>query len=373
MSSTKAYTHDPVNGGLPYLDLKDRPLGYFEFWPSWFFYAPVVFYWIYLSLRYRSISLPMLANPTIAFGGMVGESKAAVLDLAVGEAKDAILPYFCHLMPEGFDEDSLDTLLLSAKAQGITFPLIVKPDLGCRGAGVQKVESRQELERYLKTFSVGRVFMLQKLAPYSAEVGLFYERMPSSKAGKITSITLKYAPYVTGDGKRSIAMLIQDDPRAGRLTHIYFPKNKSRLDEVPKVNEHVQLAFAGSHSRGSIFRDGREYITPALERRIDELMHNIPGFHYGRMDIKFKDIESLVAGKNLAIIEINGVSSEATHIWDSRTRLLDVFKTLLQQYRTLFKMGDLIRASGGKPPKMSKMLTTWLAELRAVRDLPPSN
>ena len=365
--------YDQYNSGLPALDLNDKPLGPYEFWPSWFFYLPVVFYWIFLSVKYRSFSLPMLSNPRIDLGGMVGESKSEILDLAEGEARDFILPYVLEQRTKAYDSRSLEELLLKAEKNDIIFPMIVKPDLGCRGAGVQKVDTREALEAYIDSFPVGRAFMLQQLAPFSAEVGLFYQRMPNETKGRITSLTLKYAPYVIGDGHSTLKQLIENDPRASELSHLYIPKNQGFLGNVIAKGECRSLAFAGSHSRGSIFRNGERYISSALESKIDELMHRIPDFHYGRMDIKFKDMASFMKGENFAIIEINGASSESTHIWDSRTRLKDIFIVLLKQYKTLFAMGDQIRQRGVKTPSISRMIRTWLEELKAVGDLPPSN
>lgn len=367
------FVSDPVNTGLPKLELNDKPLGRFEFWPSWFFYLPVVFYWFFLSIKYRSFSLPLLANPNIDLGGMVGESKADILDLARNEAKSVVLPYICELKSPGFSQEKLNVILKNASALNIHFPMIVKPDLGCRGAGVQKVNSKKDLLSYLSEFPTGRRFMLQKLAPYDAEVGLFYIRLPEKNQGFISSITLKYAPYVCGDGHRTLEQLILDDLRSGQLTHLYFPKNQKFLSNVIPKGEYYQLAFAGSHSRGSVFRNGNMFITEQLESRIDELMKQIPSFHYGRMDIKFKDINSLMKGENFAIIEINGASSEATHIWDSRTPLVEIFVTLLKQYRTLFEIGSQVRKTGLKTPSIIHMIRTWLNELRATDQLPPSN
>ncbi len=71
----------------------DRVLSPFEFWPGWLFYAPVVAQWIWLGLRYGDMSLPTAANPTIETGGLCGESKSDILDLAGPHARAWIAPY----------------------------------------------------------------------------------------------------------------------------------------------------------------------------------------------------------------------------------------------------------------------------------------
>jgi len=56
-------------------------------------YIPVVIQWLLLAARYRSLSLPLIANPGIPLSGMVGVSKSAVFDLAGDTARQWILPW----------------------------------------------------------------------------------------------------------------------------------------------------------------------------------------------------------------------------------------------------------------------------------------
>src|SRR5438876_3928815 len=46
-----------------------------EFWPAWLFYVPVALYYFWLAVRYLMLTLPTAANPGMATGGFVGESK----------------------------------------------------------------------------------------------------------------------------------------------------------------------------------------------------------------------------------------------------------------------------------------------------------
>lgn len=360
----------PPNHGLPPLSLGPKPYSYFEFWPAWFFYVPVFVYWITLSIRYRSLGLPLVVNPHIPLGGMVGESKAAILEMAGEHARAFMLP-FLKFHYDG--QICAATCLSRCVGAGLQLPLVVKPDLGCRGSGVRLIASEQQLQAYLSVFPLGRDFLIQQLAPYQAEAGVFYVREPGASCGKVVSITLKYQAVVIGDGKKSLRELIEDDPRARKLKQIYFKRQQAQLDRVPPVGEQVALAFAGSHARGSIFRNGNDYISEALEAAIDRVMQDFPDFHYGRLDIKFANIEDLTRGKHFALIEVNGVSSEATHIWDSRAPLREVFATLFWQYRTLFSMGLAMRAKGHKVPSMALMLKTWIRELRQVKAYPRSD
>lgn len=183
-------------------------------------------------------------------------------------------------------------------------------------------------------------------------------------------MTLKYRPYVVGDGHSTLRQLIEQDERAGELTHIYFPKYLDKLDTILDKDESFALTFAGNHSRGSIFRNGNEYISEGLTKRLDELLSDVEGFYYGRLDIKFKNIESFMEGDDFCIIEINGASSEATHIWDNGTTLKEIFSTLLKQYRILYDIGHQQKKKGIQPPSVSTLLKEWKKERALVRRYP---
>ena len=254
--------------------------------------------------------------------------------------------------------------------KNLVYPLVAKPDTGCRGAGVQVVKNDYELLQYVKQFPVDGSILAQKLIPYEAEAGIFYIRYPGTTKGEIFSITLKYQPYVIGNGVDSLQQLIENDLRAGRLKHLYLPRHKDRLKDIIPAGQPYKLAFAGSHSRGSIFRDGREFITPELATSLDSVCDGVPEFHYGRIDVKFKDIDSLMNGRNYYIVEINGASSEAAHIWDCRGSLKEVFRVLFYQYHTLFQIGAINRRRGFKPPSLTKLIKAWWWEKRLVRQYP---
>ena len=369
-SEKPGHVENLANRGLPPLNLGSQPYSYFEFWPAWFFYTPVVIYWLMLGARYRSLGLPLLANPRIPLGGMVGESKAAILDMAGERARAFILP-FLKFRYDG--QVSAAGYLEYCSQAGLALPLVIKPDLGCRGTGVRLIANQQQLQAYLRAFPKGRDFLIQKLAPYHAEAGVFYVRQPGAAAGTVTSITLKYQPVLLGDGKKKLAELIASDTRARKLSEVYGKRLQAQLARVPAKGEAVVLGFAGSHARGSIFRNGNQYISPAFTAAIDDVMRDFPEFHYGRLDIKFESIEALKCGKSFVIIEVNGASSEATHIWDSRTRLSDVFFTLFWQYRTLFSIGQQLRHTGHKVPSIWCLLKTAWREWRQGKVYPSSN
>ena len=365
---------DKINAGMPLLQIdKERSISSYEFMPSWFFYAPVVVQSLLLGLRHGDVCLPLIANPSIKLSGMVGESKTEILDLAGPIAKQWIEPFITLTKNQETVSIQLEEALQAMDAAQLSFPIVAKPDLGCRGVGVKLLKSKMQLYDYIKDFPLSARFLLQRKAPYQAEAGVFYVRYPGQEQGEIISITLKYTPSVVGDGIHNLKQLIERCPRAGQLTHLYFPRHTHKLDWIPEEGVEYPLAFAGSHSRGSIFRNGNQYITQVLTRKLDEILKDVDGYYYGRLDIKFADIESFMAGEHFSILEMNGASSEATHIWDRHTKLLDIFRTLLKQYRILFEIGALQKKRGFKSPTIRALLKAWREEKALIQHYPSTD
>jgi membrane protein DedA with SNARE-associated domain len=123
------------------------PNSSFEFWPAWLFYTPVALYWGWLSLRYRGISLPLNANPSVYSSGMVGESKAQILGLVAGRGRNWLARYTTVAKPAGGSsaDELAEHALEQASRAGFGLPAVAKPDIGHRGDGVRPIYGRNEL------------------------------------------------------------------------------------------------------------------------------------------------------------------------------------------------------------------------------------
>ncbi len=343
---------------LPPLGPGRRVLSPFEFWPPSLFYLPVVLQWACLAVRYRSLTLPTLANPAMEAGGLCGESKTRMFAGLGVDARRWFAP-FVSLRTSGDpgrDRAAAEAALAEA---GLGLPLVAKPDIGCQGAGVQVIRGAHDLARYLQAFPQGETLLLQQLVAEPGEAGVFYVRRPGDASGRIFSMTLKYFPRVIGDGISTVEQLVRRDPRAGRISRIYLPRLAARLAEVPAAGEAVPLVFAGNHCKGAIFRDGAAYVTPAIVRRFDEIARAIPEFHFGRFDVRFASLAALQRGEGFRIIEVNGAGSEAIHIWDRDTGLWSAWRTLLRQFGLLFEIGHCNRARGYRPMKLRDLLDLY--------------
>lgn len=347
---------------------------YFEFWPTWLMYLPVMLAWPWWALRYRSLMLPFIANPSIFLAGMVGGSKEEVMSQTRGELQAAILPWCSWVKNAGPSDKQARKIIELAASHNIHLPFVCKPDTGCRGAGVKCIHNDAQLASAIECYSEGAKVIIQQLADYSPEVGIFFVRDGADqKAGRVVSLTFKETPHVTGDGKSTLCELVSQDARMYELLHLYQSRNQTRWQQVIAKGETVELLFSASHCRGAVFTDAREHITPALNATINRWMADFPEFNYGRMDVKYANLASLKAGQHLQVVEINGASSESIHIWDKNAKLLDALKTLLWQYRTLFVLGNRERAKGKRPPNLSTLIKAWRRERALTRHYPETD
>jgi hypothetical protein len=366
---TPTYPDKPMHQGMPPFDLSGPPLSFYEFWPPRLFYIPIAIGWVLLSIRHRSATLPTIANPLFPIGGLVGESKEAILSKVGGRSVDLIARFAALTRGSNgadakTDGEQLEALMAEKE---IAYPAVVKPDMGCRGVGVQIVRNRDQLLTYLDNYPLGGRVIVQELVPYEGEAGVFYIRLPGEKKGFIFSLTLKYNPFVQGDGKSTLRELIENDPRARLIKHVYLKRHEKRLDEVVPEGQNFRLAFTGSHSRGTIFRNGNAYITEQMRDAFEEISHEIPAFYFGRYDVRFSDYRELQQGRGFKIVEINGAGGEATHIWDRKTPILEAYRTLLKQVAFLFEIGARNRRRGFKP---ASLLELWRAYRREKKLTP---
>jgi len=341
-----------------------RRLSRWEFWPPYLFYPPVVAYIVYLGIKFRSWTLFTAANPAIPAGGFVGESKHQIL--AHLRNADSWLPRFTIL-------DSADLAQRVAQAEefmrthGLQFPIVLKPDAGQRGSGVSIVRSSPQLREYLTQASFPVI--LQEYVP-GEEYGVFYFRYPGAARGRVFSVTEKRMPVLTGDGKHTLEELVLADDRGVCMADLYLRKNSERAQHVPAAGERVQLVEIGTHCRGAIFLDGGDTITPALEEAIEQIVRCFDGFFFGRLDVRVPSRQCLMAGRNMKVVELNGVTSEATHIYDPKFGLLDAYRVLFEQWRIAFEIGNMNRARGARPTPVAELIRATLEYRRVSKGYP---
>lgn len=328
-----------------------RRFTHWEFWPAWAFYPPLVAYLAWLAIRHRGAAVFTACNPAIPSGGFIGESKAAILD-GLRDAGDWVAAWTLvrgDLEPAG----KLARTHAFRAERGLGWPVVVKPDVGQRGLGVAVLRSEAELEDYFRTPRPDTV--VQAYVP-GLEYGVFYHRHPHEERGHIFAITDKRFPSVTGDGRHNLERLILADPRAVCMARHYLHLHRDRLSWVPPAGERVQLVEIGTHCRGAVFLDGTHLVTPELEARIDAISRTFRGFHFGRYDIRAASVEEFRQGRGFQVIELNGVSAEATCIYQPGYSVFRAWGILMRQWRMAYEIGAAHRAAGVKAMTLRELL-----------------
>ena len=342
-----------------------RRLTRWEFWPMWAFYPPIVLYILYLGLRHRSLTLFTAANPAIPGGGFVGESKGAILQgLAHAPGQVARWELIPAALPAADRLARADSFLARHE---LGYPVVLKPDTGERGSGVRVIRTPEELGVYLAR--AGGDTLIQEYVE-GREFGVFYYRYPGDPRGRIFSITDKRIPVVTGDGSRTLETLILADDRAVCMAPLFLARHQARLLEVPAAGQRVALGDLGNHCQGAIFHDGSHLVSKELETAIEVLASGYDGFFFGRFDLRVPDETDLTAGRNLKVLELNGASSEATHIYDPRHGPRAAWRTLREQWRILFAIGERNRCAGVRPLTIAEFLRAYAFHRRQVEAHP---
>ena len=300
-------------------------LTHWEYWSFNAVYGPIYLYWLWLGIKSRSFFFVNAANPSITNGGFLMESKNEIYNLIPKQ----YYPQTVFLQRGA----PLPQALQMAKSAGLQYPFIAKPDIGGRGRMVSKIKNEADLDAYIKT--VKENFLLQEMVQWEQEVGIFYYRFPNEKNGHISGIVAKEFLTVTGDGKHTILELLMQQKRfvlqIPELQKVYG----ARLQQVLQPGQQELLVPYGNHARGSKFIDASHEINEMLTQNIDAVCKQIPGFYFGRMDVKFNTWEELKQGKNFSIIELNGSGSEPTHIYDPKHSIFFAWKEIIRHWNLL--------------------------------------
>jgi membrane protein DedA with SNARE-associated domain len=337
-----------------------------EFWPAWLFYAPVALWIGMLAAWHRSLTLMTAANPGIPDGGTVGESKSVILRQL---PEDVTLPFVT--IDRGTIAERMAAFEDQLTWRAWTFPIILKPDVGQRGVGVKLARRWQDVHAYFA--SAPEPIVAQAYHPGPFEAGVFYYRDPGARRGRILSITDKVFPVLVGDGVSTIEWLIWTHPRYRLQGATFVRRHADALHRVLQDGEQFALALAGNHAQGTLFRDGAHLATPELERRIDEIARAYPGFFVGRFDIRYSDVDAFKAGRDIAIVELNGVTAESTNIYDPNATLLDAYRVLFRQWAIVFAIGDANRRAGAAVSSPRRLVSLLRVHLTATVPVPVSD
>ena len=298
-----------------------------EFWHPRIFEIP---YYLYLGWQclLNGVGIKSLAKANYCLDhGEIGLGSKYVTQLVFDQS--LFLP---TVLVKGEDSDEAKRAQIQLFAASHGYPFILKSDVGCVGKGIRKVRVEQELDEVIPLL-LGD-YILQKFTPYQYECGIFFTRQKGigHDGGSITGINRKHFPAVLGNGVDDIGVLARKHERFNHHWQSFL--QYLDVSRVPSVGEEVCLSFIGSHTLGCKFTDDSDLLTPALESTILDFFATQPGYNFGRVDVKAKDEASLQRGE-FVIIEVNGVASLPTHMFDPKYSIRESYRIFLSHAKSL--------------------------------------
>lgn len=308
-----------------------------EYWPFGILQGPALLYWLLLAIRTRSLFYFSASNPGILSGGMMGESKSDVLGLVPSEVKPTTI---LIKLPA-----TVESVVKQLFENGLSFPVIFKPDVGERGWMVRKINNETDVASYLGEIKIN--FIAQEFVNVPLEFGVFYVHFPDKPQGKVTSITMKRFLSVTGNGKSTLEELILQLDRAKLQWDVLAERYKDELDVVLPKGESKELVSIGNHCLGTTFLNANHLITPKLNESFNKISAQIKGFHFGRYDLRCASLQDLENG-NVKIVELNGCGAEPAHIYHPGASFWKALATLFAHVHNMYRI-SVINHSIGVP------------------------
>lgn len=336
-----------------YHNWKDRPffvkLFHWEYWPFSVIYFPVFFYYAWLCIRARALWFFNAANPGIETGGMLGEAKTPILQMIPDEFKPkTIYPVL------GSTLSQIKQMMSDA---GIVYPIIAKPDRGERGFMVERITSDVQLESYIKKLTIP--FIIQEFVDYKEEFAILYYILPGESMGRVASVTIKEFLKVKGNGKLTLEELILKNPRAIIQWKKLVKKFGHRFHEILPEGEELELEPIGNHVRGTKFLNGSYLIDNQLHHVFHGITSRLNGVYYCRYDLKCTSVEDLKQGKNIRIVEVNGVGAEPAHIYDPDYKILQAWKDIFRLWKAIFVIARYNHSQGVEYMTTREVVAHW--------------
>jgi hypothetical protein len=310
-----------------------------EAWPFKLIYAPITPVWLWYMIRSGAVWFFTPSNPKITFGGMEGEPKKEMYDLL----PPGLYPATFNVLPK----EDLASINLKLQQYNISYPFIVKPEVGGQGILFRKIDNEAEFLHYhhLMPFE----YIVQALVHFPMEVSVFYIRHPLQTKGIVTGFLHKIPLQVTGDGKHTLEALILQHPKGKNRIGELHSKHKDKWNCVIPAGERYMLSYAANHNRGAHFVDLKEHIDAKLAGIFDEISLGINDFFYGRYDIMCTNVDDLKSGKNFTILEYNGCGAEPNHFYDTGYTLFGAYREILKHWKALYQISKYNRQQGIQP------------------------
>ena len=316
------------------------------YWVSKLFYYQSVFYGFVYSLRFLSPTFFSATNPALEYGGMFDDKKSDVYKLVPNK----------YLPKMALADNQMDVSRIMNTGT-LSYPLVIKPDIGFKGYLVLKVNNEDQLSKALPKYD-DKSILIQEFIDYSKEYSILIYRYPRSGNVGVTSFIEKSYPSVRGDGIQTLKQLIESNDNPFLNKEWIKKINMSALDQVLDVNEERRIDHIGNYSRGARFHSLNHKINGDISQWAKHLLDQIEGIDFCRVDLKANSIEDLLA-EQFSIIEINGAKSEPLHTYDKRFSYLEIMKDV---HRHWMIVRDIVKerlSMSYRLPSFSEGFKSW--------------
>lgn len=292
------------------------------YWVAKHFYWQSLVHYFVNCVRFRSMTFFSVANPAIDLGGMLTDRKTDFYELA---PQDKI--------PATTIVTTLDAATIFMQANNLTFPIIIKPNVGYKGMDVKKIDRIDELESFFnRTGLQKKEWIIQEFVSAEKEFSVLVYKHPRSQKYGISSFVEKKYPTVSADGKRTYRQLIDEYKNPFLKKEYARKKYATLLDTIPQKDKKIILDHIGNYSRGAKFYSLNEQITSDMEAIFYDQYKNQDGLNFFRIDCKADSVENCQKG-NYKILEINGMKAEPLHIYDPKYSFLHNTIELVKHWR----------------------------------------
>lgn len=243
-------------------------------------------------------------------------------------------------LPVAMGDKVTDTISLLKLAEKIGYPVVLKPQYGSKGAGVC-VNIKNEIE-LLECYTNLKDKKIEDIIIEEYVEGKDYRVCVINY--KVVAVSHRTAPYVIGNGEKSIKKLIDElnsNPMRGDghekpLTKIKLDKHldgvlrKHRLDinYVPSDGQKVYLRENANISTGGFAEDCTDLISDE-NRRICERVARAIGLDICGIDISTNNIAKSLNNYGI-IIEVNAAPGIRMHEFPSKGPKREVAKEILK-------------------------------------------
>lgn len=270
------------------------------------------------------------------FSGFEGETKKEMFD----QLPQKLYPVTMYVQPG----ENFNCVLKKMHTAGLKLPVAVKPDVGTKGLLFRKIENEKDLAAYHALLPFA--YLIQEMITWPLELSIFYVRYPGEKIGRITGIIAKEYLHVKGDGESTLKQLIEHHPKAFMMAEEQKTKHRERLNDVITKDEIFYLNELGNHNRGARFINLKDKIDEYLLCVMEKINACSKHFYYGRYDIKTTSLEDLKQGRNISILEFNGVGAEPNHIYDIGLKYGQALKIIAQHWKCMYEIGKMNYKNG---------------------------